>query len=135
MSMAAISTENLFRSLLGGEAVRPATPDDAVLGVQPKLVLEPANELQLAPALRIAGDAGLAVIPRGGGTKLSWGNPPSRADLILSAKRLDKILEHAWADMTASVEAGCAVGALHTALAEQGQPRATRGLRPKPATT
>jgi glycolate dehydrogenase FAD-binding subunit len=134
MSTAAISTENLFRSLLGGDAVRSSTPGDAICGVQPKLVLEPANELQLASALRIANDAGLAVIPRGGGTKLSWGNPPSRADFVLSTKRLDKILEHVWADMTVSVEAGCAVGALQSALAQHGQRLAIDVLSPKSAT-
>jgi glycolate dehydrogenase FAD-binding subunit len=134
MSTAALSTENLFRSLLGAEAVCAATPADAVCGVQPKLVLEPANELQLASALRLADDEGLALIPRGGGTKLAWGNPPSRADVILSTKRLDKILEHVWSDMTVSVEAGCTIGVLQSALAQRGQRLAIDVFSPKSAT-
>jgi glycolate oxidase FAD binding subunit len=134
MSVTAISTENLFRSLLGKDAVRPAAPDDVIAGVQPQLVLEPANELQLASALRLANDAGLSVIPRGGGTKVTWGNAPSRADLILSTKRLDKILEHVWADMTVSVEAGCTVATLQAALAQHGQHLAIDVLWPKSAT-
>jgi len=134
MSATAISAENLFRSLLGTDAVRHATPDDAVCGIQPQLVLEPANDLQLASALRLANDTGLAVIPRGGGTKLTWGNAPTRADLILSTKRLDQILEHVWADMTVSVEAGCTIATLQAALAQHGQRLAIDVLTPKTAT-
>ena len=134
MSTPAIAIGNLFRSLLGPSAVRPATPEDAVRGQQPQLIIEPANELQLASALRLADDEGLAVIPRGGGTKLAWGNPPSRADLILSTKRLDRILEHVWSDMTVSVEAGCTIGALQSALAQHGQRLAVDVLSPKSAT-
>jgi len=115
------ATENLLRSLLGADCVRAATPDDAIAGVQPQFLLEPANELQLASAIRQANDANLAVIPRGGGTKLAWGNPPARADVILSTKRLNKILEHAWADLTVTVEAGCTIRELQTALAQHGQ--------------
>src|SRR5262249_37875399 len=126
--------ENLLRSLLGPDAIRPASSDDAILGVQPRLILEPANELQLASALRIANEEDLAVIPRGGGSKLTWGNPPSRADVILSTQRLDKIIEHVWADVTVSVEAGCTIAALQSALAQHRQRLAIDVLWPKSAT-
>ncbi|PYU15731.1 MAG: hypothetical protein DMG37_04370 [Acidobacteria bacterium] len=110
-----------FIDILGTEHLRPATPVDSVSGVQPQLILEPATELQLAEALRLANEASLAVIPRGGGTKLAWGNPLSRADLILSTVRLNKILEHAWADLTVTVEAGCSIQTLQETLAQHGQ--------------
>src|SRR5208282_1335246 len=84
--------------------------------------------------LRLANDASLAVIPRGGGTKLSWGNPPTRAEIILSTARLDKIIEHAWADLTVSVEAGCTIQKLQTALAQHGQRLALDPLWPEQAT-
>ena len=93
-------------ALLGPEHVRPASPADAVSGVRPKLVVDPGTEKELAEVLRLSNEAGLAVIPRGGGTKLCWGNPPLRADLILSTARLDEIIEHAWADLTVTVQAG-----------------------------
>ena len=94
-----LDIENEFRAILAPDSLRAATAADAVCGVQPRLVLEPANEQQLSPVLRLANDANLAVIPRGGGTKLSWGNPLARADIILSTARLDRIIEHAWADL------------------------------------
>jgi glycolate oxidase FAD binding subunit len=128
------SHENLFRSILGANSVRTATADDAILGVQPQLVLEPTNELQFVSALRQANDSNLAVIPRGGATKLAWGNPPQRADLILSTARLNKILEHAASDLTVSAEAGVTIRELQAALALHNQRLAIDVLWPKNAT-
>jgi glycolate oxidase FAD binding subunit len=74
------------------------------------------------------------VIPCGGRTKLEWGNPPKRADILLSMKRLDRIIEHAWADLTVAVEAGCTMQELQAALAKQGQRLALDCLWPARAT-
>src|SRR5271154_5763589 len=134
MATTPLDIEHGFRTILAPDSIRAATPADAVRGVQPRLVLEPADEQQLAAVLRLANDANLAVIPRGGGTKLSWGNPPTRADVILSTARLDKIIEHAWADLTVSVEAGCTIQKLQTALAQHGQRLALDPLWPERAT-
>jgi FAD/FMN-containing dehydrogenase len=60
-------------------------------------------------------------MPRSGGTKTCWGNPPVRADLILSTARLNRVIEYAWADLTVNVEAGCTVQNLQNTLAEHGQ--------------
>src|SRR5689334_4687358 len=94
------SVPQKFNEILRSEHPRPAPPADAVSGIQPQVVLEPTTEQQLAAALRLANESKLAVIPRGGGTKLGWGNPPARADLILSTVRLNRVLEHASADLT-----------------------------------
>jgi glycolate oxidase FAD binding subunit len=126
--------ENEFRTVLAPDSLRAATSADAVCGRQPQLVVEPADEQQLAAVLRLATGAGLAVIPRGGGTKISWGNPPARADIILSTSRLDKMIEHAWADLTVSVEAGCTILKLQSALARHGQRLALDPLWPAQAT-
>src|SRR5260370_8215655 len=94
MTATASSSENLFLSLLGSEYVRAAGAADAVGGVQPKLVVEPGTARELAEILRLSNEAGLAVIPRGGGTKLGWGNPPPRPDLILSPPPPNQIFVH-----------------------------------------
>jgi glycolate oxidase FAD binding subunit len=122
-----------FIALVGNEYVRAATAADAVAGVRPKLVIEPGTETELAEVLRLSNEAGLAVIPRGGGTKLGWGNRPTRADLILSTARLTGIIEHAWADLTVSVEAGCTIQRLQETLAEHGQRLALDPLWPEKA--
>jgi glycolate dehydrogenase FAD-binding subunit len=129
-----LDLEHDFRAVLPPDSIRAAAPADAICGLQPRLVLEPASEQQLAAALRLADNANLAVIPRGGGMKLGWGNPPQRADLVLSVARLDKILEHPWADLTVSVEAGCSIQKLQTALAQHGQRLAFDSLWPETAT-
>jgi glycolate oxidase FAD binding subunit len=129
-----LEIQNEFRSILAPDSVRAATAADSVCRVQPRLVLEPADEQQLAASLRLANDANLSVIPRGGGTKISWGNPPARADILLSTARLDKIIEHVWADLTVSVEAGCTMQKLQAALAQHGQRLAVDPLWPETAT-
>src|SRR6266850_6487305 len=93
------------RQIVTSNYVRTAATKDAVAGVQPSFVVEPGSEQELGKVLNLANAAGLAVIPRGGGTKAEWGNPPARAEVILSTKRLSRVLEHAWADLTISVEA------------------------------
>src|SRR5215472_3526133 len=121
-------------AFLGADHVCPASPADAVSGVQPKLVLSPGTEAELANALQLANEAGAAVVPRGGGTKLGWGNPPARADVVLATARLDRVLEHAWADLTVTVEAGCTIRTLQQTLAQHGQRLALDPLWPEKAT-
>jgi glycolate oxidase FAD binding subunit len=123
-----------FIALVGNEHSRATTTADAVAGVQPKLVVEPGTESELAEVMRLSNEAGLAVIPLGGGTKLGWGNPPARADLVLSTARLNAIIEHAWADLTVTVEAGCTVQRLQETLAQHGQRLALDPLWPQKAT-
>src|ERR1700751_1840354 len=130
----ASTIEEKLRSIVGTEYFRAASVRDAVMGVQPQFVVEPASEQELAAVLSCANDAEIAVIPRGGATKRTWGNPPKRAGLILSTARLNRILEHAWADLTVTVEAGCTLQALQEKLAQHGQRLALDGLWPDRAT-
>ena len=125
--------ENL-RAVAGSENLRVATADDAVSGMLPQFVAEPDNENQLASALSLANEAGMTVVPRGGATKLDWGNPPKKVNLILSTARLNRIVEHAWADLTVTAEAGCTLQSLQHTLAQHGQRLAFDGLWPERAT-
>jgi glycolate oxidase FAD binding subunit len=120
--------------LVGKEHLRAATAADAIDGVQPQMVAEPATAEELARALGWAHGAGLKVAPRGGATKLGWGNPPTACDLVLSTARLNRVLEHAWADMTVIVEAGCTVSDLQKTLGQHRQRLALDPLWPEQAT-
>jgi glycolate oxidase FAD binding subunit len=122
------------RAILSPNYVRAAGPNDTVAGVHPQTVVEPSDEQELATVLKLANDEALAVIPRGGGTKLDWGNPPKRADVVLSTARLNQIIEHAWADLTVTVEAGCTIQNLQDTLAKHGQRLALDSLWPDRAT-
>jgi len=123
-----------LRAITGAEHVWAATPDDAVDGVQPRMVIEPGNPDEIVRVLKTATAAGLQVIPRGGATKMDWGNPPRGGDLIVSTRRLNRVAEHAWGDMTATVEAGCTLQQLQQTLAEHGQRLALDPLWPEKAT-
>jgi glycolate oxidase FAD binding subunit len=120
--------------IVGAEHLRAATAGDAFDDVMPQMVAAPGTGEDLAHCLRWARGAGLKVAPRGGGTKLGWGNPPAACDLLLSTTRLNRVLEHAWADMTVIVEAGCRVADLQKTVAEHGQELALDPLWPERAT-
>jgi glycolate oxidase FAD binding subunit len=97
-------------------------------------IIQPDSTEALAKALREANAARRLVIPRGGGTKQEWGNAGARADIVLSTAALDRVIEHAWGDMTVTVEAGCTVAALQAELAKHGQRLAIDVLWPEQAT-
>src|ERR1035437_2920969 len=123
-----------LRAISGAEHMRAATPEDAVDGIQPQMVIEPGSPDEIARVLKTARCAGLQVIPRGGATKLEWGKPPLGGDLVISTRRLNRIVEHAWGDMTATVEAGCTLAQLQHTLAEHGQRLALDPPSPEKAT-
>lgn len=78
----------------------------AVDGVSPRYVVFPASVDEVSRCLAATTARGLAVAPTGRGTRLGWGNVPRRLDVVLSLRRLDRILEYEPADLTVSVEAG-----------------------------
>jgi glycolate dehydrogenase FAD-binding subunit len=123
-----------LRAIVSAEHVRSSIPEDVVDGVLPSTVIEPGTSIELGKVLKVATEAGLQVVPRGGATKIDWGNPPRAADFILSTRRLNRVTEHAWADMTATVEAGCTMGQFQQTLAEHGQRLALDPLWPEGAT-
>ncbi len=104
------------------------------MSIEDAVVVEPADERETAAILRNANETGQAVIPTGGGTKLDWGNPPRKADVLLSMRRQNRVIEHAWADLTVTVEAGCTIAELQRTLAEHGQRLAVDPLWPERAT-
>jgi glycolate dehydrogenase FAD-binding subunit len=123
-----------LRSIVGAEHIAPATPRDAVDGIRPQMVIEPASQQEVAAVLKTAASAGLRVMPRGGGTKMEWGNPPRAGELVLSMRRMNRVLEHAYGDMTATVEAGCSFQQLQDTLSAHGQRVALDPLWPDKAT-
>lgn len=126
--------EEAARAIVGSGNIRGTIAADSVGGVQPQFVVEPATEIDLAKILKLANDASLAMIPRGGGTKLAWGNSPRRADVVLSTARLNAIVEHAHSDLTVTVEAGCTIKLLAETLARHNQRLALDALWPSGAT-
>jgi len=103
-------------------AVREADPAaDAVAGVVPSFVASPASTEEASALLRAAAEYGLTVVPRGAGTGLGWGMPPSGCDLVVDMRRMDQVIEHATGDLVARVQAGATMGSLASVLASAGQ--------------
>jgi len=81
----------------------------SVDGQEPAAVVYPQTHEQVAAVLRWAQGEKLGVLPRGSGTQISLGNPPRRADVILSTSRLNRIHEYDAANFTVTGEAGVTV--------------------------
>ncbi|MDQ3463205.1 MAG: FAD-binding oxidoreductase [Actinomycetota bacterium] len=110
--------------------VSEATGADAVDGVQPGYVGRPGSTAETASLLRAAAEHGLAVVARGAGTKLTWGTPPERVDLVLDLTRMDAVVDHAAGDLVAVAQAGCPIATLQESLASAGQRLAIDETRP-----
>lgn len=101
--------------------VRPATPTDAVAGVIPSYVSSPGTVEEVSAVLRTAAEAGLRVVPRGLGSKLSWGAPPRACDLAVDLSGLDQLLDHAPGDMVVEAHAGVPMDRLASVVGRAGQ--------------
>lgn len=100
-----------FASIVGADHVAEAS------GV---VTVSPASTDETAAVMRLCSEHKLVVSPRGGGTKLGWGNPVT-PQIILDTHRLSGVREHSWQDLTATVGAGTTWAAMNDALAAHGQ--------------
>ena len=71
--------------------------------------------------LRVAAEHELAVVARGGGSRLGWGVPPSRCDLVIDMSRMSAVVEHSAGDLVARMQAGARLGDVAAVLARDGQ--------------
>lgn len=97
------------------------------------LQVVPADAEQISAILRFANENALTVVPTGSGTKLAWGNSVA-PHIYLSLARINTLREHAWQDLTCTVDAGCTWAAMQSELARHGQMVALDPLWPAMAT-
>jgi len=90
-------------------------------GVVPATVVRPTSTEEVAEALRSAARDGLRVVPRGHGTKLTWGMPPSGVDVLLDLSALDAVLDHAAGDLIVEAQAGAPLAELQRVVGQEGQ--------------
>jgi len=93
----------------------------AVDGLTPRAVVSPGTAEEISKLLAHAGSKGLAVVPRGNGTKMAAGGIPRKLDLVLSMLRLNRITGHDVPNLSLSVEAGVALAAVQEKLAGTGR--------------
>ncbi len=115
-----VSLQDL-QNIVGEGYVREATAEDGVGGVTPSLVVEPGSVEEISSVMKLASREGLAVCPRGGGTKTDLGAPPRSVDLVIGLGRMDEIIEHVPGDQVVRVQAGVKLETLQEKLAEADQ--------------
>ena len=124
MSVAARSIGEALVAVAGRERVRddaPALDGATVDGLRPRWVVRPASLEELSRILALACDGRLAVVPRGSGSSLELGHPPSRLDLVLDLRGLDQVIEYNPDDLTITVQAGITAAALAARLTPHRQ--------------
>ena len=102
-------------------ALLDAGPHDEVDGVAAKLVARPTDTAGVAEVMAEAAARGLTVVPCGRRTKLTWGRPPSSADVLLDLSGLDRVLDHQAGDLILDTQAGAPLSEVQRVAGEQGQ--------------
>ena len=95
--------------------------DPSVDGLTPELVLEPEDEDACIRALKLCHSEDVAIIPVGGGTRITLGNVPLRCDAYLDTKRMNGVEEHIPGDLTVAVRAGTTILELQEKLKKSKQ--------------
>ncbi|WP_298888088.1 FAD-binding oxidoreductase [uncultured Serinicoccus sp.] len=106
----------LERLLDAACAVRPATGCDDVDGVPARVVARPTSAQETSALLRTCSAQGLAVVVRGHGSKLEWGRPPERVDVVLETGAMAQLVEHSRGDLVATAGAGMPLSRLRHLL-------------------
>jgi len=90
-------------------------------GIEPLAIVQPETAGQAATAIRLATEAGCAIVPRGGGMSYTKGYlPPHERCIVVDARKLNRIVEVNAADMYVTAEAGCTWAQVNAALAGSG---------------
>jgi glycolate oxidase FAD binding subunit len=107
--------------LVGRAAAHSAGAQDSIDDVRPRFIVEPDSPGALAALLSWASKERLSAVIRGNGTKSAWGCRPSAVDLIVSTRRLNRVLSHQHGDLTATIEAGATLRTVGGELSRHGQ--------------
>jgi FAD/FMN-containing dehydrogenase len=118
----------ILREALGADAVLDAAPDIAgyrgdlalPLGGDVLAVVRPRSTADVASAVKICGEFGVGITPRGGGTGLAGGATPApgQRTIVISFERMRAICALDSVGNTVTVEAGCTLCALKDAVAK-----------------
>jgi glycolate oxidase FAD binding subunit len=116
-----VSVIDALMDACGEQHVRLASTGDVVGGTPARWVASPGTEDEVSAVLRVATREDFTVATAGAGTKLDWGMPPTRVDLILETGRLVEVFEHDPAASQARVGAGFRLRGIRARLTPAGQ--------------
>ena len=115
--------EDRCRAILGAEDVLTdtATARYRLGNTPPRLAVLPDDEIEVSRVLALAEGEGLGVVPWGAGAHQCLGELPSRYDVALDLRRLNRILAYEPGDMTATVQAGIGLDEVQYRVGDHGQ--------------
>ena len=122
-----LSSDRLAQSLEGELGADAVTGEPSLLaghnvdGREPALLCFPVSPEQVAAALRLCSEANATMTPWGGGTAMAIGNPTRQVDIVIGLERLNLLVEHDQANLTATVQSGHRLAALQEVLARHNQ--------------
>ncbi len=99
----------------GPEVIRDYAADEMI----PQAVIFPRNTKEVSGVIKLANRENLAIVPRGSGTKMSFGNPPRRLDLVVCVSRMNHMIDVDTSNLTITVEAGVKFRDIQARLATQ----------------
>ena len=117
---------NDFKRLVGGLNVTRLSDSSFANSLQSKIaervmVMAPGSAGEISEIIKLAATENQAIVPAGGATFLDAGNVLDQANLILTTRRLSKLIQHEPADLVASAEAGLTLREFQEQLRQQGQ--------------
>lgn len=90
-------------------------------GRTPEAAVFPGTADEVSAVVALAAEAGVTIMPWGGGTASGVGGPPPAPGIVLGLSRMNRLLEHEPGDLTATVQAGMTFAALQASLRAKGQ--------------
>ncbi len=124
MTVSAPALESALAGIVGGEHLSAdpvALAGSACDGREPRWVARPGSIDEVGRLLALASAERLAVAPRGSGSAVDLGNPPTQLDLVMDMTRLTSVLDYVPEDMVATVQAGLALDGLASVLGKHAQ--------------
>ena len=112
-----------LRAVVGGSHVLVGVELSpyVVDGRTPEAAVFPGSVDEVAAVVSLAAEAGMPLVPWGGGTAAAAGVPAPRAGVVLGLSRLRAIVEHEPGDLTVTAQAGVVLRELQAALGARGQ--------------
>jgi glycolate oxidase FAD binding subunit len=121
----------MLGSIVGAEHVVPLSQLNSAKRIQIQdalqppasepVVVYPRGQAELAAVVVCAHQQKWRLLICGHRTKLSWGQPATDIDVVVSTQWLNRVVDHAAGDLTVTVEAGVPLAALQTILATENQ--------------
>jgi glycolate oxidase FAD binding subunit len=101
-----------IESVLGCANVTQSPPLN-IDGLAPSVLAFPGNAQEVVECLRVCSSMSAGVIPAGSMSWLECGNPVRLADVVLSLRRMTRVIDYSPPDLTATVEAGLTLNAFN----------------------